>query len=75
MTRLPNEMGVELQAVFDNGQFRTTATVASAADGSFRFVDDPAAGVILPLGTYSLVQVQPAAFIDGRDTPGTPSPV
>ncbi|TVS11512.1 MAG: PKD domain-containing protein, partial [Planctomycetaceae bacterium] len=40
-------------------------TVVTAADGSYRFDE-------LPPGTYEIVQSQPLAFDDGRDTQGTP---
>jgi hypothetical protein len=40
-------------------------TVVTAADGSYRFDE-------LPPGTYEIVQTQPLAFDDGRDTQGTP---
>ncbi|MFM2087898.1 MAG: hypothetical protein RLZZ237_2767, partial [Pseudomonadota bacterium] len=44
----------------DNGFSRSTA---SAADGSFRFEG-------LSAGTYTLVETQPALYLDGRETAG-----
>jgi hypothetical protein len=43
------------------------ASVLTAADGSYRFDS-------LPPGMYNLIETQPCAFLDGIDTPGTPSP-
>ena len=40
-------------------------TVTTAADGSYRFAD-------LPAGQYAVTAAQPLAFLDGRETPGTP---
>jgi large repetitive protein len=39
------------------------ATTTTAADGSYSFVNVPA-------GTYRVVESQPSAFSDGKDTPG-----
>ncbi|MHB8861524.1 MAG: putative Ig domain-containing protein [Pirellulaceae bacterium] len=41
-------------------------TVVTAADGSYQFDN-------LPAGTYALREAQPLAFLDGRDTQGSPS--
>ncbi len=40
-------------------------TVVTAADGSYRFEE-------LPDGVYTVIQTQPAGYLDGIDTPGTP---
>jgi uncharacterized repeat protein (TIGR01451 family) len=42
-----------------------TRTITTAADGSYRFAD-------LPSGTYSIAETQPAAFLDGLDSQGSP---
>jgi uncharacterized repeat protein (TIGR01451 family) len=42
-----------------------TRTVMTATDGSYSFSD-------LPSGTYVVAETQPAAFLDGQDTQGTP---
>jgi hypothetical protein len=47
-------------------------SVLTADDGSFQFVDDDL--VDLPGGTYDIIQTQPILYVDGRDTPGAPSP-
>jgi len=41
-------------------------SVTTGADGAYRFPD-------LPPGTYHVSSVQALAFLDGRETPGTPS--
>lgn len=71
------EVGIpdaEVAALMTDGLFRVNASVRSEADGSFTIVDRPSEGVVLPQGTYTLRQVQPTAFLDGVDTPGTPPP-
>lgn len=71
------EIGVpntEVAAVLNAGLFQLTAVIRTEDDGTFRIVDRPGEGVVLPQGTYTLRQPQPVAFIDGRDTPGTPPP-
>ncbi|MHB8954831.1 MAG: putative Ig domain-containing protein [Pirellulaceae bacterium] len=40
-------------------------TVLTGADGSYRFDD-------LPPGAYAITETQPHAFLDGRDTQGSP---
>ena len=42
-----------------------TCTVTTGADGNYRFDD-------LPQGNYTLVESQPSAFADGRESAGTP---
>jgi subtilisin-like proprotein convertase family protein len=71
------EIGVpntEVAAVMNAGLFQLSATVRTENDGTFTIVDRPSEGVVLPQGTYTLRQPQPVAFIDGKDTPGTPPP-
>ncbi|RIK82439.1 MAG: hypothetical protein DCC68_06490 [Planctomycetota bacterium] len=71
------EIGVpntEVAAVMNAGLFQLTAIVRTEDDGTFRIVDRPSEGVVLPQGSYTLRQPQPVAFIDGQDTPGAPPP-
>lgn len=55
--------GVRVQ-LFDASN-ALVATAFTLADGSYKFTN-------LPAGTYSIVETQPSAFFDGKDTVGTP---
>ena len=48
-----------------NGNPITPQTVTTDANGFYSFIN-------LQPGTYTVTETQPAAFLDGRDTPGTP---
>jgi subtilisin family serine protease len=65
---------VQVVATLQGSEFQFSATAMTQSDGSFHFLDNPLAGTILPTGTYSLSQIHPGAFIDGRETGGNPSP-
>lgn len=56
---------VTLTGTDDRGHSVTRATISSLTDGSYSF------GNLRP-GTYTLTEVQPGAYLDGKDTIGTP---
>lgn len=79
--RQPGEAGIEnvlitLSGTTANGDDICTLRAAMApalpctattdANGDYRFDD-------LPAGTYVLTETQPSAYVDGRESPGTPA--
>ena len=63
--RDPSETGIPGATVtLVDTQGRIVAETATDAIGRYEFDG-------IPPGTYSLLQTQPAGFLDGRDTPGT----
>jgi subtilisin-like proprotein convertase family protein len=64
----------EIVITVTDGLYTHTQSVRTDATGTFAAVDNPATGLILPRGTYSISQVHPALMVDGVDTAGTPSP-
>ena len=75
--RDPGEQGlpnVQLTLSKTDGLFTFTEKIKTGADGTFLFAEaDNDNDSVYPTGTYTVTEVQPSAFMDGVDLPGTHS--
>ncbi len=62
--------GVTITISKTDGPVVFSVSVQTAADGSFSLVEAPGSGFILPAGVYSITEVHPTPFLDGKDTAG-----
>lgn len=76
--RDPGELGLAGVSVVLNktdGPYQFTGLVATTdANGQYVF-SEVDGGPLLPAGRYTIIEIQPAAFFDGKDTAGSPAPL
>ncbi|MBX7166180.1 MAG: tandem-95 repeat protein [Pirellulales bacterium] len=65
--------GIEVRISKTDGPFTFTQTVFTDASGNYSLATSPQFGT-LPPGTYDIVEIQPVAYLDGKDTAGLPPP-
>ncbi len=66
--------GVTVTVSKVDGPVVFSVPVVTGADGSFSLFEVFGGGFILPAGVYTITQHQPAEFLDGIDSPGSPPP-
>jgi hypothetical protein len=68
----PNEVGVAgvtITLTKTDGPVTFSLTTTTGSDGTYSFSEVPGV-TILPGGVYTITETSPAAYVDGKDTPG-----